>query len=555
MGTCPCPQEFLLKGKRPYNKLGTCLLTTSHPKSIWTPPDHLVRKEILEQLQSIQTSIDQVKLFHQNTNLPYQEVRAINALRKNQNIIIKPADKGTSIVIMDKADYLQEGYRQLSNQKHYKSIADPVHPSVREDILKVLDNLKQQKQISNKQYQYLAPPSNPRERRFYLLPKIHKHKNVWTNNQKMPPGRPIVSDCSSDTYKVSEYIDHFLAPLAKKHPSYIKDTSHFLDKLAQLKIPPNSLLITLDVESLYTNIDNKEGLKAVKRAFENHPDPGRPDQAILSLLKICLENNDFMFNNRWFLQVGGTAMGKKFAPNYANLFLAKWEEEIAKKCHKKPLCFFRYLDDIFLIWHHPESDFWDYLNILNQHHPDIKLKHTLSAHSIDFLDVTVFKGKQFRAKRVLDTKVYFKPTDTHELLHKKSYHPKHTFRAIVKSQIIRFHRICTNPEDFHHACKVLFTALKRRNYTSSFLRKIKRETMHAFKASGHASKCNKSNCLTCPHVEGTSSVKGASGRLVYLNQGLSCRAAGVVYLIRCRNQGCSHYHYNDVMIMIMKNLV
>ena len=127
---------------------------------------------------------------------------------------------------------------------------------------------------------------------------------------------------------------------------------------------------------------------------------------------------------------------------------------------QKTTSYFRYLDDIFIIWPHSRQDFDQFFKILNTHHPNIKLKPTIHDNSIDFLDVTVFKGQRFQTHKKLDTKVFFKPTDTHELLHRSSYHPKHTFRGIVKSQIERFHRICNNKHDFDEACTILFSALK-----------------------------------------------------------------------------------------------
>ena len=51
----------------------------------------------------------------------------------------------------------------------------------------------------------------------------------------------------------------------------------------------------------------------------------------------------------------------------------------------------------------------------------------------------------------LDTKVFFKPIDTHELFHKSSYHSYHPFKGIAKSQIIQFHRICSSISDFDNA--------------------------------------------------------------------------------------------------------
>lgn len=100
-----------------------------------------------------------------------------------------------------------------------------------------------------------------------MLPKIHKAANNWTVPGKMPPGRPIVSDCNSESKKVGSFIDSYLKPKATRHPSYIKNTYDFVSKIANLVIPDNCLLITLDVESMYTNIDHTKGLMAVSEAL------------------------------------------------------------------------------------------------------------------------------------------------------------------------------------------------------------------------------------------------------------------------------------------------
>ena len=155
----------------------------------------------------------------------------------------------------------------------------------------------------------------------YLLPKIHKDRKVWPGEEKVPPGRPIIADCGSESYASAEYIDHFLAPLAKQHKSYLKDTSAFINKIAEIKAKEGTFIATIDVDSLYTNIDNTN--EAVKQIFNKNPNPNRPNKEILELLKINLENNDFEFNSQWYLQTWGTSMGKKFAPNYANLFLVE----------------------------------------------------------------------------------------------------------------------------------------------------------------------------------------------------------------------------------------
>ncbi len=290
---------------------------------------------------------------------------------ENKDIVIKPADKGSTTVIMDRQRYLDEGYRQLTNKDYYKPLNEPVHPTVKDKFNTILTGIHQKNKLDKKQLEYLKVKDNSRERRFYLLPKIHKEREKWTDDLKNPPGRPIVSDCDSDSYRISEYIDYFLKPISTQHPSYIKDTPDFLNKLSEIKPSKDCLLITLDVESLYTNITNKITCLAIKDAFDRNPDPERPDLDILRLLLLSLKNNDFTFNGEWFHQVSGTAMGKKFAPSYANIFMARWEEIALEKCPKQPECYFRYLDDIFIIWPHSREDFQVFLAILNSQHSKI----------------------------------------------------------------------------------------------------------------------------------------------------------------------------------------
>lgn len=293
----------------------------------------------------------------------------------------------------------------------------------------------------------------------------------------MPSGRPIVSDCSSATYNVSLYIDHFLGPLSTKHQSYLKDTYHFLEVVRRLVLPSNALLFTIDIESLYTNINTDLGLSTVRNIFRRNLDAQRPDEEVLQLLELCLRCNDFEFNGNRYLQVEGTTMGHRYAPSYANLYMSEWEAGALSKCQCKPLFYLRFLDDIIGAWSHSREEFDEFISVLNNHHGSIKVKYTLDANEVNFLDTTVFFEQLNEQQKKILTRVYFKPTDTHALLHKASYHPKHTFRGIVKSQIIRFYRISSREIDLQKSIMILFQSLRRRGYSKRFLRTIKSKTL------------------------------------------------------------------------------
>lgn len=231
-------------------------------------------------------------------------------------------------------------------------------------VEKIINSLHQKKFINIKQRNYLLGSAEPRGRLFYMLPKIHKDPAKWSIPFQVPPGRPIVSDCDSETYYTAEYLDYFLNPLSIRHASYIKDTYDFVEKVKQIEVPVDAFLFSIDIDSLYTNIDIREGINSIRRIFQKYPDKRRPDKELLQLLEINLMRNDFEFNGEFYLQIKGTAMGKNFAPAYANIFMAEWETSALEKCVKKPLYYYRFLDDIWGVWQHPERDFEVFLRTL-----------------------------------------------------------------------------------------------------------------------------------------------------------------------------------------------
>lgn len=89
-----------------------------------------------------------IRLFHslrpqvgREGSLMVEEERALRELKVNQNIVIKPADKGSKIVIMDKQQYRLEAQRQLGNEKYYKCISNSIHPEVQQQIRRIVHSL------------------------------------------------------------------------------------------------------------------------------------------------------------------------------------------------------------------------------------------------------------------------------------------------------------------------------------------------------------------------------------------------------------------------------
>ena len=292
---------------------------------------------------------------------------------------------------MDKSAYITEANRQLSNTKYYTKLDVPIYMQNKPKIRNILIEIYKKGFIDKKQLEYLAGPVTVRKRIFYLLPKIHKSRTVWPQHN-MPEGRPIVSDVNSESYRVSEYIDHFINPLSCLHPSYIKNTYTFIAEIRDTVVSKDDLIVTGDVSSLYTNMNINRTLSCVKKALASTKGTysKRPDKELLELLELTLKNNDFDFNGNYYLQTCGTAMGKKYAPALANLYLLDFDNAAMSGLTTenriiKPMMFKRYLDDIFFIWPGTVEEFKRFERYLNTITNGIKITFEYDKQEINFL--------------------------------------------------------------------------------------------------------------------------------------------------------------------------
>ena len=73
-------------------------------------------------------------------------------------------------------------------------------------------------------------------------------------------------------------------------------------------------------------------------------------------------------------QLLGTAIGTKFAPTYASIFMDKLESGFLKSQDLTPFLWCRYIDDVVFIWTHGKEKLALFLNDLNNYHPNIKFE-------------------------------------------------------------------------------------------------------------------------------------------------------------------------------------
>ncbi|CAJ0940277.1 unnamed protein product [Ranitomeya imitator] len=157
----------------------------------------------------------------------------------------------------------------------------------------------------------------------FLTPKpANPQKNL-----EQHPGRPIVAATESILSPIAIYLEKILTTLIRSSKSFLLDTGAFLEFLKGLgNILPNVFLVSLDAKDLYTSIPQSEGTLSVQKLLSSSEMDTDQVNLCIDLLTLDLICNNFMFQDEFFLQTRGTAMGSNMAPPYANCYMADFEE-------------------------------------------------------------------------------------------------------------------------------------------------------------------------------------------------------------------------------------
>ena len=240
---------------------------------------------------------------------------------------MKSADKGFTVAVWDRDDYIKEAEKQLGDKDIYQEVFNDPGPLISTIHEAIKKNWKRGDLNADTIKYFMV--KDPKFARFYFLPKIHKRSHDF-------PGRPVISNCGYYTENISFFLEFHLQPLAREVKSYIKDTNDFLKKLRSLpNLPDDISLCTVDVVGFYPNIPHDEGLSALRKRLDLRQEDVTTS-TLVELAELVLKNNIFTFKEKTLKQKRGTAIGTKFAPPYSILFMAELEEESLSEAELKP---------------------------------------------------------------------------------------------------------------------------------------------------------------------------------------------------------------------------
>ena len=346
------------------------------------------------------------------TNVPKRFVKALNELKADGTIHITKADKSSAVVILNKLDYIRKMEDLLSDDTTYIELnRNPLENVNKAFRKKVKTMLKVNEDLIKK----FCPvsPSLP-----YMYGQIKTHKQ---NN----PARPIISSVGSIAYNRSKYLVKLLNPIIGTiSDAHIKNNVDLLNKLNSITSNFDFKLVSFDVVSLFTKVPIDDLLNYLTDVLDNVDLPF-PVETMIELIKLCIKDCKFQFNDKYYEQKFGMAMGNPLSPVLSNLYMEIFESRILNTIIPENVKWFRYVDDIICIWPNHE-DIRTFQDNLNQLVPSIKFTMEIENNScLPFLDVMVH-----RCDRKFKFSVYRKPTNISAYVHYYSAHSNKTKKKI-----------------------------------------------------------------------------------------------------------------------------
>ena len=334
----PTPfNNFKLHKKSQLNKLNTLL---SHPR---------IYKNTFEYIHATLnefTNIPQDKLMKTNPtlfhNVTIEDIKSIQTLAKNNDIIIRISDKNMGLCINNTSWYINEYYRQI-NCNTYSSLGkfdthsiDNLINSAKNDLIHLFssNHLPRCAKSDTIVISDFIKSKNIKLPSMDILPKVHKLINPPSpSNEHLLKGRPIITAHSWITSPISKALGFYLNILISRFEDkflelnftwpIINSSCQLIDQIKDIDINyfDDISIITFDFENLYTNISHETILDTLFKITSICDYDHTYFKYFIQLYNFTCKYSNFSIGKHLFKQNTGVQMGSYHRHKLPTLFL------------------------------------------------------------------------------------------------------------------------------------------------------------------------------------------------------------------------------------------
>ena len=424
----------------------------------------------------------------------------LRSLAKHEEVIFKPADKNLGLVCVSKDWYRSECLKLLNDQTQYKPLTSDDLDTLYEQCQKWFFALLKKNECHIEEVDdrdvtihpppwmkpkfYSSVPLNDiyklaiKRRTYYIVPYFYGMIKLHKDPIRL---RPITAAHSWVTTILGKFVMKELSYFLENDPVIIKSTPEFvkaLDKYNENPVP-DTVMVSVDVVSLYPSIPRKCMRRWLESAMKRNFRRNHDCEADIKYIGFLLDMVEYMhhchvvqFDDKYFQQVEGTAMGLNVAPAIANLFMSNfWHIAQAKlKGRLKILLHLlkNYLDDaFFLIERQHLNSLNEVKQLLNSILDEVQLTFVVNEISMDYLDLTLYK-----VGNIIETKLFAKALNKFLYIPFTSQHARFQLSAWIKAEVLRMVINCSTEHHFDMAFCAFNYHLMDRAYPLWFLRSV-----------------------------------------------------------------------------------
>ena len=384
--------------------------------------------------------------------------KSLSEFRNNPDIVVLNGDKDSSVIIMDKLDYIRKTNDMIEEgirDGKYVETTDNTHKNLANFQAFLYHNFKK-----HEKYDSMRPSSN-QPGRFFATAKTHKFNSIddiTVYNLKL---RPIIDQTNTYTNSASKIISKYLQPLAV-NDYVINNTLEFPGHIKGMSMKEDEEDVSYDVESLFTSIPVDETIEYildeiyVRKKLKPFCKKRLTFKRLLErLTKECV----FSVNDRLIKQIDGCPMGGSLSVVFSGIFMVKMETDVVNPI--APIFYERYVDDVYTRRKKGTQD--SLFLALNNYHPNIKL--TIEHNPEHFLDTAILKGDEG-----ITTTVYSKPNKVPVFW--SSRIPKRYKRNCIRGEL---HRASKISSDFEIELKRIRQKFHDVGYPNRFVESVIRD--------------------------------------------------------------------------------
>lgn len=456
--------------------------TKKSPPPLLNAKTETMLKNLKTEIVSISNQCYDKEVTSNASNICKDQKQALKALQKDKSIVVKQSDKDKQLVVANRDTYIDKCLDHLKDTTTYEQITR--NPLTKAEA--AVQEVAAAWTLKDPDLEEKIKPYEPRIPEFYGTWKTHK-------KEKPPPIRPVVSNIDSPTENLAHLANSILTQAVGLIPVNITSTEKFMERMQKTfnnKLTERHILFTADVKSLYTSIPLKHCLevtvKYIKDQQENIDMHNLTIKEFELILAALLQIGYFRFNDMFFKQIKGLAMGSRPAPPLAILYVYLTVEKpllendftyalnhIPKPPDIKIEYWDRYVDDVFSAIQGDEQTVDRLFAYVNQLNPDIQFTHECESE-VPYLDLLVSRDPTTNSPLF---NIYFKPTNLGIFLNYNSHHPRNIIINTAKNEYKRALKNCSNDDLKSKAFKRISYTLLDNDYPSYVIDEILKDVI------------------------------------------------------------------------------